>query len=218
MATILASADVEVEIIDGEAAGCRIPANAHSADGLILLGGAMSANDDALCPHFPELLRLIRDFTQAGKPVLGLCLGGQLIARALGGSVIEQAKGEFGFVPLHARPAAAEDPLLAGIDLPAHIMQWHDDHFAVPAIATHLLESANCPSQAFRADARTYAFQCHFEVDAAIVSRWAGLRAELMGDPDVVGEVRSAMASHLDGAMQFGRTVTERWLALGRVC
>lgn len=215
MAPILANAGVAVEVIDGET-GCRLPHDAAEASGVILLGGAMSANDDARCPHFPELLDLIRAFTAAAKPVLGVCLGGQLIARALGGSVMEQSKGEFGFTALHGRDGVERDPLLGGLKLPAHVMQWHNDHFTLPKDAAHLLESAACPGQAFRVGARTYGFQCHFEVDAAILGRWAGLRAELVRDPTVVAAVGAAADRHLEAAMTFGRTVTERWLRLGR--
>lgn len=214
MAPVLAAADLEVEVIDGED-GCRLPAGAADATGLILLGGAMSANDDARCPHFPELLSLIRSFTTAAKPVLGVCLGGQLIARAMGGQVIEQARGEYGFTALHGRNGVAGDPVLGGLELPAHIMQWHNDHFTPPPEAEHLLESETCPGQAFRLGARTYGFQCHFEVDAAIVARWSTLRAELVGDPTVVGTTAAAAELYLDEAMAFGRTVTRRWLEAG---
>ena len=213
MTPLLDDAGAAVEVIDGEN-GCTIPADAADAAGMILLGGAMSANDDARCPHFPELLELIRDFTMAAKPVLGVCLGGQLIARALGGRVHEQAKGEYGFTPLHGRDGVEHDPLLAGLTLPAYIMQWHNDHFEPPDHATLLLESAICPAQAFRAGERSWGFQCHFEVDATIVARWAELRAELIGDPEVVPATAAGAARHLDEAMAFGRTVTGRWLSL----
>jgi GMP synthase (glutamine-hydrolysing) len=215
MAPVLAEAGVEALVIDGED-GCRLPADASDACGMILLGGVMSANDDARCPHFPDLLALIRSFTEAAKPVLGLCLGGQLIARALGGAVVEQARGEFGFIPLHGLDGVERDPLLAGLDLPAHIMQWHNDHFTLPPAATHLLTSQACPAQAFRAGARTWGFQCHFEVDRTIVGRWSELRAELAGEPAVVPTMRAAAERHLEDAMTFGRTVTQRWLAVGR--
>jgi len=215
MAPVLAEAEVGVEVIDGEH-GCKLPGDAGEACGMILLGGVMSANDEAICPHFPDLLALIRQFTAAGKPVLGLCLGGQLIARALGGEVIEQAKGEYGFVPLHGRNGVDHDPLLAGIELPAHVMQWHNDHFTLPPDATHLLESETCPAQAFRAGRRTWGFQCHFEVDEPIVERWSRLRAELARDPTVIAQTRAAAARHLERAEAFGRTVTARWVEAGR--
>jgi GMP synthase-like glutamine amidotransferase len=91
-------------------------------------------------------------------------------------------------------------------------MQWHNDHFTLPPDAVHLLESETCPGQAFRAGTSTWGFQCHFEVDAAIVARWAGLRAELVRDPAVVPALETAASRHLEDAMTFGRTITERWL------
>ena len=215
MAPVLAEAGIGVEVIHAEH-GCTLPEDAGAACGMILLGGAMSANDDATCPHFPELLALIRQFTAAEKPVLGLCLGGQLIARALDGEVIEQAKAEYGFVPLHGVNGVAADPLLTGIELPAHVMQWHNDHFTLPPATTHLLESETCPAQAFRAGNRTWGFQGHFEVDEPIVERWSELRAELVEEPGVIAETRAAAERHLDQAKTFGRTVTARWIEVGR--
>ena len=215
VAPVLAEAGVAARVIDAES-GCRIPDDAPAADGLIILGGAMCANDDARCPHFPGLLQLVRDFTEAAKPVLGICLGGQLIARALGGSVVERERGEFGFVPLAADAAATGDPLLRGLKLPVPVMQWHDDHFTPPPGAVPLLTSGTCAHQAFRAGAATYGFQGHFEVDAAILRRWADLRAELAGDPAIPDRLASAACRHLEEAMRFGRTLAARWLALGR--
>lgn len=216
IASPLAAAELAVEVVKAEH-DRRLPGDAAEASGLIILGGVMSANDDARCPHFPELLELIRGFTEMAKPVLGVCLGGQLIARAMGGRVIEQAMGEYGFVALHGRDGVADDPVLGGVALPAHLMQWHNDHFTVPPDAAHLLQSETCPGQAFRVGARTYGFQCHFEVDASIVGRWAALRAALVQDPTVVSATAAAAERHLGAAMAFGRTVTERWLEVGRL-
>lgn len=216
MAPVLGAAGIKAEVINGED-GCRLPDDAAEASGLILLGGVMSANDDARCPHFPELLQLIRAFTAAAKPVLGVCLGGQLIARAMGGRVIEQALGEYGFTALHGRDGVAHDPVLGGVELPVHIMQWHNDHFTLPPQAEHLLANEACPAQAFRVGARTWGFQCHFEVDETIVARWAALRAELVADPAVVPATLAAAERHLEQAMAFGRAVTRRWIAAGGI-
>ncbi len=213
MAPVLRAADVALDVLQAEH-GCTWPDDAMAAAGLVVLGGAMSANDDARCPHYGALLETIRQFTAAGRPVLGICLGGQLIARALGGRVIEGARGEFGFVDLEGRPAAADDPLLAGIPLPVPVMQWHEDHFELPPGAVHLLASDACPAQAFRAGRATWGFQCHLEVDAPTLGDWATLRARLTGDPAVPGALAAAAARHHEAAMALGRAVAARWVAL----
>ena len=81
----------------------------------------MGAHDDhPLAPHFPALIDLARTYAAADKPVLGICLGGQLLARAFGGKItLRNRDGEFGFLPLHPTPAATTDPLLAGTPAPA---------------------------------------------------------------------------------------------------
>jgi GMP synthase-like glutamine amidotransferase len=213
MAPVLRAADVELDVLQAEH-GCDWPRDAMEAWGLVVLGGAMSANDDGRCPHFGALLETIRQFTAAGRPVLGICLGGQLIARALGGRVVEGQRGEFGFVELRGRPAAHDDPLLGGVRLPVPVMQWHEDHFELPPGAVHLLASDACPAQAFRAGRASWGFQCHLEVDAPSLQAWAALRARLTGDPAVPDAVAAAAERHHATAMAFGRTVAERWLAL----
>ncbi|MEZ5863070.1 MAG: type 1 glutamine amidotransferase [Geminicoccaceae bacterium] len=172
------------------------------------------------CPHYPALLETIRRFTAAGRPVLGICLGGQLIARALGGRVIEGARGEFGFVELSGRPAAPDDPLLAGTALPVSVMQWHEDHFELPPGAVHLLASDICPAQAFRAGRATWGFQCHLEVDEPSLVDWAALRARLTDDPAVPAALAAVAARHHATAMAFGRAVAANagWRSSTRRC
>lgn len=92
-----------------------LPPDHRRFDGLIVLGGAMSATDDANYPHFPPLLRLIRAFHAAEKPVLGVCLGAQLVARAFGQRVGPQGWVEFGFTPIALTDEGRIDPLLEGL-------------------------------------------------------------------------------------------------------
>ena len=181
-------------------------------DGLIALGGPQCAADDDEHPHFPALLDLIRAYHEHSRPVLGICLGAQLLARALGGCVHKANRPEFGFIPLER--LVVDDPLLNGMDFPLHVMQWHDDSFEMPPGSVPLLTSATCSDQAFRAGRATYGFQGHIEVNRRIVTEWARWRARLDEDPTIPEMVDRQAGQYLEQAADAGRRIARRWLAL----
>ncbi len=204
---------IHLEILDASQ-GCDIPANALDHAGLLILGGVFGAHDDHLAPHFPALLDLARAYAAADKPVLGICLGAQLLARAFGGKVYSGRDGEFGFLPVHPTPAAAGDPLLAGTRPGVTVMQWHDDSFEPPPGAVPLLEGSPCRWQAFRVGSRVWGFQGHCEVTRARAAAWAELRAAWHDDPTVPATVARQLAEGWAAAEAFGRQVAGRWLDL----
>lgn len=193
-----------------------LPAEHTGFDGLIVLGGPMHAGDDAGFPHFPPLLELILGFHGAGKPVLGICLGAQLIARAFGAAVFPQGFLEFGFHPVTQTPAGRTDPLLQGLPVTLPLMEWHEDNFHLPDGAALLATGDACRNQIFRIGYSTYAFQCHIEVNADIARSWVRLRAAESGaaDPAFFARFEDDLDSHLGNAMAFCRSVTRRWTAL----
>ncbi len=205
---------IHLEIVDASGP-CTIPADAHDHHGLLILGGVMGAYDDHLALHFPALLDLARAYAAADKPVLGICLGAQLLARAFGGKVFSGRNGEFGFLPLHPTPAAATDPLLAGMRPGVTVMQWHDDSFEPPPDAVPLLEGSPCHWQAFRVGRIIWGFQGHLEVTQASAVAWAELRAAWRGEPEAPTVVSRQMAEGWAETEAFGRQVAERWLELG---
>lgn len=192
--------------------GTTLPADALDHAGLVILGGDMNAYADEICPHFPALLDLARRFALVEKPVLGICLGGQLLARAFGAEVCLGAAPEFGVTPLQALPAAATDPLLAGAPAPHLAMQWHDDTFELPAGAVPLLASEGCTNQAFRIGASIWGFQCHFETDVGMIRAWGRERARAEGNPARIEQADRDAASVGAAAEAFGRHVAARWL------
>lgn len=158
--------------------------------GLVVLGGPMSVYQDRQFPHLGVEMRLIEDALKRNLPVLGICLGAQLIAKTLGADVYPNAQKEIGWYDLQPTHAAPNDALLGGLGEKEKVFQWHGDTFDIPATAVHLAESALCAHQAFRYGADVYALQFHLEVDESMIVRWLRVpenRAEiarLHGDID----------------------------------
>lgn len=148
-----------------------LPSDASAHDALVVLGGAQDAWDDTGFPAFADELRLLRAFDAAGKPVLGICLGAQLMARAWGAEVRRMPGGAFerGLVPM--RRVAPEPLLDAAGDAPL-LASWHRDTFDLPAGATLFLSSEVCAHQGFRIGNASWGFQCHVEATPAILGRW----------------------------------------------
>jgi GMP synthase (glutamine-hydrolysing) len=140
---------------------------------IIVLGGAMGVHDIERHPFLIGLKRFIGESATRGIPYLGICLGGQLLADALGGRVTPNSCGEKGTLTVRISPEGTADPLFAGLPEEFVTFQWHNDCFAPPEGATLLASSPGCPNQAFRIGARAYGLQFHPEVDRAIVDCWA---------------------------------------------
>lgn len=143
-----------------------------SAGALLFMGGPMSANDDL--PYISRELGLIQEAWQAGKPMLGVCLGAQLIAKALGARVYRSAQKEIGWAPVYWREAAGRDPLLQGLSEAEMLFHWHGETFDLPSGADWLAYSDACPHQAFRAGPHAYGFQFHLEVTPEMIAGWCG--------------------------------------------
>lgn len=152
-------------------AGDSLPGDAGH-DALVIMGGPQNALDDARFPYLPHAAALTRAYTQAGKAVLGICLGSQLVARGHGGRNLLGRPIEFGWHPVTPTAAGRADPLLAHLGAAAPLFHWHFDSFDLPAEATHLASSALTPHQAARIGRRTYAIQFHFEAGTEVVGGW----------------------------------------------
>ena len=152
--------------------GDALPKGLEDFAGLVILGGPQHAFDDASAPHFPRLMDLIRAFEAAHRPVAGICLGAQLLARAHGGTNHTLSGLEFGFVQHHTTPEAEKDPVISpSLPLPP-LMEFHEDSFTLPPGATLLLRGDACPNQCFRVARTSYGFQFHLEADSAILADW----------------------------------------------
>jgi GMP synthase-like glutamine amidotransferase len=139
---------------------------------LIVMGGAMGANDDGRHPFLGDLKKLIRAVVAARIPYLGICLGGQLLAASLGAEVVSNRWEETGTLTVSLTAAGKEDRLFGGIPGEFGTFQWHHDSFDIPAGGILLASSAACPHQAFRVGDAAWGLQFHPEVTEAIIRDW----------------------------------------------
>jgi GMP synthase-like glutamine amidotransferase len=139
---------------------------------VIVLGGTMGVHDTAEHSFLSPLMRFMADAAEGGTPLLGICLGGQLLSAALGGVVTASARGERGLRDIALTTAGADDPLFAGMPARFAAFEWHNDSFDVPPGAVHLAATEDCPGQAFRYG-NAWGVQFHPEVDAHLVAAWS---------------------------------------------
>lgn len=149
--------------------GDTLPDSLHAHSGLCILGGPMSANDPL--PYFPALFALVREAVERDSPLIGHCLGGQLISRALGGTVQASEHAEIGWSTLQACDTAlAQEWFGPGPDYV--LFQWHGESFSIPPGARQVLQGKHCRNQAYVLGNRHLGMQFHCEVDEPKVRDW----------------------------------------------
>ena len=201
--------------------GDVLPKSPEDYDAAIILGGPQHAHDDANFPAFPAIVDLLRGFHEESKPLLGLCLGSQLLARAFGEKVRRSHAFEVGYPTIEITEDGQKDPLLAGLAPRQNILQWHEDTFDMPKGAVQLMTGSTIRNQAFRFGRTSYAFQCHFEVSVDLAKQWFDQwghtivkRFEEQRGLDELKRARDEIARYGGRAANFCRVVTQRWAAL----
>jgi GMP synthase-like glutamine amidotransferase len=154
-------------------------ASAH--DVLLVMGGKMNVYQEDRFPWLAEETRVIRLAALAGKAVLGICLGGQLLAKALGARVHLGGAREIALAEIALTKAGRDDPLFGGLPSLEAVV-WHDDTFDIPEGAIGLAESAGCANQAFRYGERAYGLQFHPEVTPAMLADWMDGASDLLDE------------------------------------
>lgn len=192
-----------------------LPATMAGYAGAVVLGGAQSAVDDDASPWLPHLLGLIRQCREQRRPVLGICLGAQLIARALGRRVHPHGIPEFGFEAAALTDAAAADPVFGGIAALPPVFQWHYDTFDLPDEARLLATGEACRNQAFVVDGILYGIQFHPEVTGRIARGWIDIAGALPpGGASVAERLDEVFAQCGPASAGLAATIAGRWLRL----
>jgi GMP synthase-like glutamine amidotransferase len=215
LAPVLAEAGVDIDVRRAWK-GDAIPDGTHGHDGLIVLGGEQSAVDDAEHPYLKPLADLTRKFGAADKPVLGICLGAQLVARGHGAINILGRPIEFGWHAVTPTAAGAADPVIAAIGAGAPVFHWHLDTFTLPPGAVHLAASRQTELQAFRIGRATYGIQFHFEADRKLVDEWSRTFAEVIAAHDPAWPAKRADLGlrHGPRADAAGTAIARAWVGL----
>ncbi len=167
----LAEAGVMIEIFRPYLDGF-LPDPQGDYAGLVVLGGEQSAVDDETHPYLPALAREMKRFDEAGRSVLGICLGAQLLARDWGAANHVGTSREFGWQIIETTEAAANDPVFRTVPPSFPSFEWHSDHYALPDGATRLAANDVAPNQAFCIGNRSWGMQFHFEVSRAVAAAW----------------------------------------------
>ncbi|CAN5772662.1 type 1 glutamine amidotransferase [soil metagenome] len=180
--------------------------------GLVVLGGTMNADEVSEHPHLVQVKEIMREAATTGRPLLGICLGVQLLSRSLGGEVYRAPVKETGFLEVEA---VGKDPLLDPFAPRSRVFQFHEDTCTLPEGGELLYRSDDVAVQAFKASERAYGVQFHFEITPTEISNWCD------ATPDLETEWRTSKQelllqadNHLEQQQRTGREVARRFIDL----
>jgi GMP synthase (glutamine-hydrolysing) len=196
-------------------AGAPVPSDMNGAAGLVVMGGSMGVYEQHKYPFLSDEIRLIEAALRAGNPVLGICLGSQLLASALGAEVRKDDHKEIGWFPVALTEAASADRVLRGVERSFTAYHWHGDVFDLPGGAVSLASSAQTECQAFAYQERAYGLLFHLEATHKIVEDMVrGFAGELDEEQMDGAEIIAQTSEHLAQLQRIGASVFEKWASL----
>ena len=173
--------------------------------GVIVMGGPQSANDKEMADE----LHFIQQALDAKTPVLGICLGAQLIAKALGADVYRNPEKEIGWAQVYINDdAASTDPIFGGLPSPSMFFHWHSETFTLPGGAVSLAYSEKCCQQAFRFHEKVYGIQFHPEITPGMIVDWSAQPVNC-GDAEALD---APLDPHAVDSGPLARQILEGWL------
>ncbi|MBT9589798.1 MAG: type 1 glutamine amidotransferase [Thiobacillus sp.] len=196
-------------------AGDAVPENLNGISGVCLMGGPMSVND--ALPWVPPVLALIRQAIAADIPVIGHCLGGQLMAKALGSTVSRNPVKEIGWGDVSITDADAARPWLGEVTHPLPAFHWHGETFSLPPGAARILESAWCANQAYVLNDRHIGMQCHVEMTPELIASWCKNGADEINASNSPGvqspeAIQADMATRTAQLHRLADKIYSRWI------
>jgi GMP synthase (glutamine-hydrolysing) len=198
-------------------AGEKVPLEEEliAFDGIVIMGGPMSANDGEKLEFIRDELKMIPQALELKIPLLGICLGSQLIAKALKSKVYSGKQKEIGWYPLQLRPSAEKDPMFGSLSSPVFMFQWHGETFDLPSGAIHLAASSLYPNQAFRYTDRIYGLQFHCEMTDAMIRDWIEKgRKEIEEAGLEAVKILEDTPKYLPTLRHWAHSIAQKWLAL----
>jgi len=188
-----------VELYRGES----LPKDLSGIDGVITLGGPMNVYEEEKYPFLSQEDSLLKTVFDAEIPVLGICLGSQLIAKAAGSKVYQSSVPEVGFREVRLTPGGKNDPLFKGLPDALTVFQWHEDTFDIPLEGVSLAEGRDCRNQAFKFGRCTYGFQFHVEITHVDIDTWIWSYWDV-NDPVVRQKKEKMIQEYFDRQSLFG--------------
>lgn len=212
----LARAGLDVRTVNMTAPGAELPPLAEIA-GLVTFGGVMNVDETERFPFLADVREATRAALERDMPTLGICLGAQLIVRALGTSVVRSPVREIGFEPIRPTATAGDDALLSLYADGDPVFEWHEDTFDLPQGATLLARGDRIGVQAFRVGETAWGIQFHQELDATELEWWIGFsEAELDLWGTSAAELRAASERSMRAHEERGRELFRRFAEIVR--
>ena len=195
--------------------GEPVPSDWRSYDLLVVMGGPMNVYEEETYPFLTEETRVIDNALTEGFPVIGFCLGAQLMAKASGAIVVKGPKKEIGWYPVRLTEQGMEDPLLKLFPNKFVVFQWHGDIFELPGSAVRLVTSSGYFNQGMRLGSVSYGFQFHFEITRDMIAEWLKTgkqEIEEMDDKDLPGIILANSDRYLPPLHSLGGSFFNNYL------
>lgn len=195
--------------------GETLPRDIGDEVGLVIMGGPMGVYDQTRHLFLRDELKLIEQALQSKRPVLGVCLGSQLLAAALGAEVKKTPRKEIGWHPVWLSEEASHDSIWTGVPRQFTAFHWHGDVFSLPTGTVPLAQSELTACQAFRYDSNAYGLLFHLEVTESLVRTMVGAFSPELAEASFEGSrIVEAIPEYLPGLRKISSRVFEQWGAL----